>query len=87
MSNRYQGHLRTREYREFKQWLASEWVECHERGCTNRALTPDHDPPISTFPDQRDWVGILRPHCRECSNRQSGLLRWQRKPVAASREW
>ncbi len=43
-------------------------------GCTGAGTTPDHDPPLSTYPPGQ-WQGVLRPACRHCQDTQGAHIR------------
>ena len=49
---------------------------CHK--CGAPASTVDHVPPLSTFPDPREWVGDLLAACARC-NFGHGLNRKSRR--------
>ena len=61
------------EYRAAKQWLKKNPASCWE--CGRPAVTPDHHPPLANHEHRRgSRCCQLRPHCRECSNRQGGTM-------------
>lgn len=93
---------RSRAYRAFKQTLAARYIPCALQlpGCTDRADTPDHDPPLALH-RHVEGTGCcqLRPACRAC-NAKIGCWRVAnirmgrrvrplptRRPPPASRHW
>lgn len=65
-----------RAYQEYKQSLAATVVTCWRPGCTNRATSPDHDPPISSH--THTAVGVccqLRPACMDHQRKQGAAIR------------
>jgi hypothetical protein len=76
-------------YQRVKQEIIASGVlcaHCHAR----QACVPDHDPPLSAFPDPALWRGRFIPSCLPCSYSQGGRLgaavRHRRAPMP-SRAW
>jgi hypothetical protein len=78
---------RTPEFKAFRAYLRQNLVLCHEDGCYRRATIPDHQPPLSTFPDFALWHGRLLPQCAYHSVRQRGLVAHGKVKPLPSRSW
>jgi hypothetical protein len=57
---------------EFKTGRYPCWLRLP--GCAGIGRTCDHDPPLSTFADPRQWTGTYRPACQPCQSRQGASI-------------
>lgn len=73
-------------YRAMVKRLRLVHVQCWRPDCTNRATSPDHDPPLSAHTHIRGTTCcVLRPSCIDHQRRQGAAIVNQRR--ASGYDW